>query len=187
MILAISTSSPWTSVALLDANGRVLAEDRALIPMHASQACMELMESICPDLRSIEVYAADIGPGSFSGVRVGVTIAKTLAFANGKQVAGATSFDLVDPFGDVAIPSKRSEYFIRRAGREPERTSERPSGSLLGYGPWFDGGEAFPHAGGFAQLEGSLVLMRPEELLPAYLIEPSISQPKKPYAGGARG
>ena len=91
------------------------------------------------------------------------------------------------PDKSVAIPSRKGEYFVRVPGEEPHRTSERPAGELVGFGPWFEGEETFPDASRFAALVQELKPMRAEDLLPAYLIEPSISLPRKPYAGGAVG
>ncbi|MFX8922218.1 hypothetical protein ABTN04_19300, partial [Acinetobacter baumannii] len=85
----------------------------------------------------IDLFGADIGPGSFTGTRVAVTLAKTYAYVAGKKCFGVSSFDLIDCSGTVAIPSKKGEYFIRRVGLLPVRTSDRPQEPLVGFGPWF--------------------------------------------------
>lgn len=46
-------------------------------------------------LSDIDVFAAVIGPGSFTGIRIGVSTAKALAFATGKKVLSVTAFDLL--------------------------------------------------------------------------------------------
>lgn len=131
--------------------------------------------------RRLEVigFAADTGPGSFIGTRVGVTLAKTLAFACGVVCYGMKSFDLVDPLRPVVIPNRKGEWFLRQPGSSPELTNEVP-GEALGYGHGVEPA-TFPDASRF-QLHAAHS-MRPEELLPTYLVEPSISLPKKPYAG----
>ena len=184
MIVAFSTSSPWTSVALLTAEGKVLATEKSLAPMRASEACLSLLEALSVDLTMVSMFVSDLGPGSFTGVRVGVTIAKTLAFARSVKVAGLASFDLIAPDQTVAIPSKKGEYFVRTPGQVPVRMVERPSGNLVGFGPWFEGVETFPDASAFGPTVGRLIAMEPEALIPLYLMEPSITQPKKPFATG---
>ncbi len=184
MIVAFSTSSPWTSVALFDERYELVASGRLLAPMRASEACLTILEQLSPDLAGVNLFVADLGPGSFTGVRVGVTLAKTMAFTKGASVAGADSFDLISTGQTVALPSKKGEYFVRRPGQEPVRQVERPDGELIGFGPWFEGDETFPDASRFGPLLGSLTVLEPEALVPAYLIEPSITMPKKPYLAG---
>ena len=43
-------------------------------------------------LNSIDKYCAVVGPGSFTGIRIGVSAIKALAYANNKNVFGVTSF-----------------------------------------------------------------------------------------------
>lgn len=45
------------------------------------------------DKNDIDVFACAIGPGSFTGIRIGVATVKALAYALGKKVLGVTSFD----------------------------------------------------------------------------------------------
>ncbi len=183
MIVGFSTSSAWSSVALIDEVGAVLWSGERLAPQAASGACLSLLEECLMEkgiaLTDVKCFAADLGPGSFTGVRVGVTLAKTLAYLHGAMASGADSFDLIDPNGVVVLPSKKGEHFIRVPGEPPFRSQEMPTGAFEGYG--FGGEDHFPSAKGFAKLVGSLKLIEPERLVPEYLIEPSISVPKRPF------
>lgn len=132
-----------------------------------------------------EAFAADIGPGSFTGVRVGVVLAKTYGFVYGRNVMGADSFDLIDPLGVVVLPSKRGEFFVRAPGEPPVRTVELPESSYRGFGEGLPNPEP-PTAAGFSRLVDRLSEEDPIRFAPRYLIEPSISIPKK-LSGGARG
>lgn len=126
-------------------------------------------------------FVADVGPGSFTGVRVGIVLAKTLAYRLNVRVAGADAFDLISPSRVVVLPSKKLEYFVRRPGQAPVRTSIVPDGDWVGFGVP-DHEEVFPEAARFGALMNVLQWQGPIEFVPNYLIEPSISTPKKPFA-----
>jgi hypothetical protein len=148
---------------------------------------MKLLEAglreLSVGLASATLFVADLGPGSFTGVRVGVTLAKTLAFAGGQQTAGADAFDLIDTSRTVVLPNKRGEWFVRRPGALPERVNELPSEDFVGFGPDIEP-QTYPDACRFASLVERLAPIAPELLVPVYLVEPSISTPKKPYGAG---
>lgn len=171
MTAAFSTSGPRASVALLE-GGRVLFAGDEAAQGRAGEACLRLfnegVRSLGIGLEAIDLFAADLGPGSFTGVRVGIVLAKTLAWAQGARCAGADAFDLVSPDETVALPSRKGEWFVRVPGEPPVRTREAPSEVGV------------PLASGFARL--SLIPISPYELVPAYLLEPSISKPKRDYA-----
>ena len=86
-ILAIESSAKAASVCLWE-DGKVLAESyqnsglthsRALLPM-----CARMLEHCGTALSQVDVIAAAHGPGSFTGVRIGVTAVKAMAHAAGK-------------------------------------------------------------------------------------------------------
>jgi tRNA threonylcarbamoyl adenosine modification protein YeaZ len=184
VIVAFSTSSSLASVALIDPGGKVIASAEEWAPMAASGACLtllrELLKSQVVDIRDADLFLSDLGPGSFTGVKVGVTMAKTFAYANGKKAGGARSFDLIDPQGLVVLPSKRGEWFVREPGHEPQRQSDLPTHPFKGYGADITN-PTYPRADRFAGLLDSIHQIQPELLVPEYLIDPSISIPKTPY------
>lgn len=94
--LAVDTSTATAGIAVADENG-LLAEylikdmkthSQKLVPM-----LRELLESLRLTPADIDVYAAVTGPGSFTGLRIGVTTIKSMAYALNKPVAGVTSLD----------------------------------------------------------------------------------------------
>ena len=163
----ISTSSPMVTVAILEDN-RVLASRTESAPMRASGAVMRLLEEM---RTSVDLYVADVGPGSFTGVKVGVTIVKTLAFAEGVKVAGLTSFDLINPGGSAAVPSRKGKHLVRDSSGTDEVLSDDRRVELAVKG--------FPSAENAAKLFDTLEPVDPVVLLPNYVLEPSVSTPKK--------
>lgn len=94
LILAISTSSQAASVSLVK-SGSVLAESitpdekshtRTLAPM-----IDDLLSSFAITCDSVDYFAVDTGPGSFTGVRIGVATANGLAMGVNKPVIGISS------------------------------------------------------------------------------------------------
>jgi len=190
VIVAFSTSSPLTSVALIDPKGEVLVCRTRIAPQAASSACLALLDECLPIARKTideaTLFVADIGPGSFTGTRVGVVMAKTMALDRACLCAGATSFDLISPDEDTFVPSKKGEWLLREPGIEPIRITVTPPKFVRGYAR--EGvSPDYPLASGFADILDRLVPVKPEELMPYYFHDPSISKPNKPYRqlGGA--
>jgi tRNA threonylcarbamoyl adenosine modification protein YeaZ len=186
VIFAFSTSSRLASVAVVGLGGDVLWEGELDAPQSASSACMSLLARAATEgpfkVEDGTLFVADLGPGSFTGVRVGIVLAKTFAFLFDKPCAGSDAFDLVSPNQTVVLPLKRGEYFIRRPGCSPVSTTILPDEILKGYGPP-ELEPDYPRARGFGALVGRLTQVSADELVPKYLIEPSISLPKKPMPG----
>jgi hypothetical protein len=181
VIAAFTSSSPVASVALFDASGQLLFAASESAGYRAGEVLLNLLtrgfDSSGIRLGDLTGFAADLGPGSFTGSRVAIVLAKTLAYARGVDAAGATAFDIISPTQTVVFPSKRGEFFVREPGQVPFRTVELPGGSFTGFG--FGGDDHFPTAAGFGALIASLEWQAPEQLIPNYLIEPSISVSKR--------
>lgn len=81
--LAIDTTAREVAVAVLDGD-RVLAEACASAARTGSEVLMPLAEAVLraagKSMQSIDLLSVAVGPGSFTGVRVGVALAKGLGF-----------------------------------------------------------------------------------------------------------
>ena len=120
LTLALDTSGEICSVALFDGDlERVTYTFRH--ERHLSERLPAIIEFVLADgrttLQDIEAFAVGLGPGSFTGVRIGVTMAKGFAWVLGKPLVGVSSLDAVAlPFRglpDTVIaavtPTRRTE------------------------------------------------------------------------------
>ena len=120
-LVAVETTTGTTSVALFDDGVLVAAISREA----KGDACLpmidELLSSRSLSARDIARWAVDVGPGSFTGVRVGLSTVKGIAFATGAEVVGVSAFDaLAYGHRDVppsADPSTDDSIVILEAGK----------------------------------------------------------------------
>lgn len=88
-ILALDTSGPCAGVALME-NGVITHEITACHGLTHSQTAMPMLDQTLSAAglqpKDIDLFAAVAGPGSFTGVRIGVCAIKGLAHACGKKV-----------------------------------------------------------------------------------------------------
>lgn len=96
IILAVSTSGDLCSLAISDDDG-VIVERVFRHRMHLSERMIGDVEEILRDagitLEEIGSIAVDVGPGSFTGVRVGVTAVKVWADALARPVVGVSALE----------------------------------------------------------------------------------------------
>ncbi len=117
-ILAVDTTTMIGSVAITD-NERVVAEkylDRELT--HAEQllpGIEQVIKSSSLKISDIDAFAVAIGPGSFTGLRIGVATIKGLAFSLGKPVVGVSSLESL-AFHYVEKPNLVCPMFDARKG-----------------------------------------------------------------------
>ncbi len=108
-ILAIDSSSVAASAAVLT-DGILKAEEFSQNGLTHSVTLLPMAESALKkaglSISDIDLFAVTVGPGSFSGLRIGVTIAKTLAYGTGKKLCGISTLKAIAsnlPFADRLI------------------------------------------------------------------------------------
>lgn len=176
-VLAMDTSTPHCTAAC---GGRAAG---VLAPTGHAEHLAELIRAVAPDLAEVTSIVVGVGPGPYTGLRVGVVTAAVMAEALGVPVAGVCSLDgLGAKLGDavVATDARRKEVFAARyaAGRRvegpvvitPTQVAERwPDLPVLGPAV-----RRYPELGEFAELDAADLLAVPADLpvRPWYLREP---------------
>jgi tRNA threonylcarbamoyladenosine biosynthesis protein TsaB len=97
-VLGIDTATSCCSIGLIDDN-RVIAESLSDIPVTHSERLLTSLEQVLREgrcaLEDLDGWAVSIGPGSFTGLRIGVSTVKGLAFATQKPVSGVSTLDVL--------------------------------------------------------------------------------------------
>ena len=95
-ILALETSAKAVSAALTE-DGKVLASGYQDTGLTHSRTLMPIVEHLFQNtgmtLADCDAVAVAAGPGSFTGIRIGVAAAKGLAFALDKPVVGVSTLE----------------------------------------------------------------------------------------------
>ena len=123
--LSFETATTAAAVAVLD-DDEVLAEVVASEDRHHTEsllpAAAELLGSLGISVGQVERVVVDVGPGLFTGLRVGLATARSLAAARGIGLIGLTSLEILaaDPrIGEVhrvtaVVDARRGEVFAQR-------------------------------------------------------------------------
>jgi tRNA threonylcarbamoyladenosine biosynthesis protein TsaB len=118
-ILALDTAGPVGSLALLE-DGNLIEEIDLRAPDGLGEILLGRLETLLDHagwpIGSIDLFAAGHGPGTFTGVRVGLTSIKGLASACGKPVCGVSNLQAVASFGSgpiraAAIDARRGDVY----------------------------------------------------------------------------
>jgi tRNA threonylcarbamoyl adenosine modification protein YeaZ len=113
--LALSTSSPALSIALVD-GPRVLARHHELIGRGHAEALVPAIAALLAG-RQADAIIVDIGPGSYTGIRIGIAAARALGVAWGVPVHGVSALSLVAAQAFAADPALDSVFALIDAGR----------------------------------------------------------------------
>ena len=92
--LAISTASPALSLALFD-GADLIAHDHRVIGRGHAEALMPAVAAMMAGRDPPASIMVDIGPGSFTGIRIGIAAARALGLAWGVPVTGFSGAALV--------------------------------------------------------------------------------------------
>ena len=162
-ILAIDTSTDTASIAITDGED-ILVESMLNVGRTHSETLIpsfqEMLEKTQLDIKDLDLLALTLGPGSFTGVRIGTSTVKGFALALDKPVAGVSTLEALAsnfPFSSLPImplfDARRGEIYsamfkweggiIKRLSEDraanPEdaiNAIEKESGDKYGFRNW---------------------------------------------------
>jgi tRNA threonylcarbamoyl adenosine modification protein YeaZ len=116
-VLAIDTAASRTSVVVIE-NGEVVFNEFRDGAMSHGPALPELVQAAIKN-REISEVLVGMGPGPYTGLRVGITFAQTFAWARNIPVRGFCSLDAIaaqitEPDFIVVIDARRKEVYWAR-------------------------------------------------------------------------
>lgn len=108
-ILAIDSSAKAASVALTE-NGVVIGESFLNVGLTHSETLMPAIEFVLNNTKTkpddIDFYSLTVGPGSFTGIRIGAAAVKGMAQAQDKKCIGVSSLEA------IAYPYRDSDGIV---------------------------------------------------------------------------
>ncbi len=163
LILALDTTTRAGSCALAR-DGRVLREEVSDAERgHAERLpgdLASLLEHAGVELREVDAFAVATGPGSFTGLRIGIATMQGLAVAMGKPLIGVSAFDAL-----ATIAAEGEPHKVRPTG------DTRPIGRALSGPPtiatWIDAWRGEVYA---ALYDGGQEIIPPTVALPDALL-----------------
>lgn len=147
-ILAIETSTMLGGIAIADDSRGLIAEARLNVKTTHSERLMTVIGQVVAQsgllLDDMDIFAVASGPGSFTGLRIGLSTAKGLAYATGKPIVTVPTLEAFAwnlPFSRypvcVMLDARRGEVYAalfrwegERFIREISETSVKPDDLL---------------------------------------------------------
>jgi tRNA threonylcarbamoyladenosine biosynthesis protein TsaB len=141
-LLAIETATTAGAVALV-VDGTVVGQRVATSDRRHAETLVPSARAVLDDaslgLDDLDAIVVDIGPGLFTGLRVGVASARSLAFALELPIVGLTSLEILanDPLLDdepgclSVVDARRGELFVQRFERTQVRSEPLSEPELL--------------------------------------------------------
>jgi tRNA A37 threonylcarbamoyladenosine modification protein TsaB len=179
VLLALDTSTHYASVALHDGS-RLLSEHSWLANQDHTRSLLPNIQRMLSDVRAgmaaVTGVSVALGPGSFNGLRVGLSTAKGLALARRLPLVGASTMELLAAeyeLDDVTMNAGRGRVYRWRQGASAGDV-ELVDGSAP---------DRLRHAGVLAQLGWERLraghTLDPTKVEPIYVRAPHITESRR--------
>ena len=150
-LLAFDTACDACSVAIWG-DGQIVAHRAKAMVRGQSEELVSMIDQTMGQsgvqFATLSAVAVTIGPGAFTGLRIGLATARAIALAAGCRAIGVSTFDAIAAAAAkehhdrkrglvVAIDTKRGDLYLQRY---------LPDSSALGFSPWQDASVVTPQA-----------------------------------------
>ena len=143
-ILAIDTTSPVASAAVWE-DGRERAAFTVNGALSHSVTMLPMIDAALKalgwQLSDIDILACSAGPGSFTGVRIGVSTLKGLAFADGKPCVGTSTLEALahglEGFSGLVVPvmnARRGQVYTAIFASDGKEITRLTADDLVPFG-----------------------------------------------------
>lgn len=120
-ILAVTSSTAVVGVAAVS-QGRVVASDEVVTDRRHAEVLAPMVASVLSEagwaIGDLDRFAVDVGPGRFTGLRVGLATVRAMALAIDAPVVGVTSLEILAAEHEGAVvavvDARRHEVFQQR-------------------------------------------------------------------------
>jgi tRNA threonylcarbamoyladenosine biosynthesis protein TsaB len=147
-LCAVDTSTSLGSVALFE-DDRLVAEDARRVSNAHGESLLPMIDALFArerwSPRDVARWCVGVGPGSFTGVRIGVATVRGIVLATGAEVVGVTSLEAMaalaaplvaaDALLVAAIDAIRGELYVQAIGAV---ASEPACLAPADVAPWLD-------------------------------------------------
>lgn len=141
LVLGIDTSTKVGSVALFDSKKGVLAEVTINIKANHSDTIMNAIDYIFQltelEVDDLDKIAVTLGPGSFTGIRIGIAIGKALLFNKNIEIVAMNTLDLLAH--ELSVEGKIMPLIDARKERAYYSFYENKKGELTRVDEYKDG------------------------------------------------
>jgi tRNA threonylcarbamoyladenosine biosynthesis protein TsaB len=180
--IAIETSGKIGSIATV-LDGRVSTEQQFPHGLQHAAQIIPIIDRLCTaqgwSPRDVEELYVSVGPGSFTGLRIGITLAKTLALATGVKIVAVPSVRVLAENAPaearhliIVLDAKRDQIFTARferaedgwLEREPAHLDDLPAMLERSPRPVHLLGEGIPYHEKFIPKEDASVIVTSAEL-----------------------
>lgn len=127
MILALRTDSPTAQLALYNQDGTKLAAREWLAERRLAHELLGVLENFLAehdatwnDLTGLVVYT---GPGSFTGLRIGITVMNTIAYGQSIPIVGVTG-DSWSETGASRLQAGENDHMVMPEYGAPARITQ---------------------------------------------------------------
>lgn len=130
LILGIDTSTKICTCSIFDSENGVIAETNLSVKKNHSNIVMPIVDNLFKisdlNINDIDKIAVAVGPGSFTGVRIALGIAKGLAMALNKPLIAVNELDILE-----AIASGNENEIIPLIDARKERVYYKYQGNYI--------------------------------------------------------